>query len=254
MDIPENIIDIHTHLWSDESGLEPLAGNEQQLLQMADRFKLEKFVVMPLFGGVKPNIQQVRAGNEAAAKLAEKDKRIIPFGRVEAHLGNQALDETKRSVEQLGLRGIKIWISLADDSKLFPVVEYMIGNNLPVLIHALHKATGQLENESDPSHVYSLAKRYPQATIIMAHMGGDFIYGCDTIRNTTNVLTDPSGSYCEAGMLEYAVRTLGADRILFGSDAPGASFVNNFAKVSAANISSDDKYKILHANAARLLS
>lgn len=253
MDIPQGIIDIHTHLWGEGSGLKARDGNQQQLLNMADRFQVDRYVVMPLFGGTRPTFAQVQAGNDAVAELAVRDKRAVPFGRCEAHLEGDALQEVRRCVQELGLRGIKIWISLADDPRLFPIVEYMINRNLPLLIHALHKAEGQIENESDPVHVAALARRYPEATIIMAHMGGDFIYGCQAIRETPNVLTDPSGSYCENGMLEYAVKTLGADRILFGSDAPGASFINNVAKVTAADISADDKHKILHANARRLL-
>ena len=54
------------------------------------------------------------------------------------------------------------------------------------------------------------------------------------IADHPNIYTDPSGTYCETGMLEHAVKMLGPDRILFGSDAPGADFVNNLAKVMCA--------------------
>jgi predicted TIM-barrel fold metal-dependent hydrolase len=84
-------------------------------------------------------------------------------------------------------------------------------------------------------------------------MGGDFVPGCRAIRDCPNVFTEPSGSYCERGMVEYAVKMLGADRILFGSDAPGADFLNNLAKVLACEISEPTKKKILFDNAARIL-
>jgi predicted TIM-barrel fold metal-dependent hydrolase len=253
MNIPQEIIDIHTHLWSDASGYSTLPENEEQLLRMADRFNLEKILVMPLYGGIRPTIDQIRVGNNLAAEYALKDRRIVPFGRVEAHLENDALTEAKRCVDQLGMRGIKIWISKADDPKLFQIVEYMINVGLPIMIHAMHKSTGQYKDESDPMDVCRLAKHYPDATLIMAHMGGDFIYGCRAIADAPNILTDMSGSYCENGMVEWAVKTLGAKRVLFGTDAPGASFINNVAKVAAADISEEDKRMIFYHNARRLL-
>ena len=126
-----------------------------------------------------------------------------------------------------------------DDPKMYPIAEKMIEYGKPIMIHAMAKAFGQLPLESDPCQVANLARRYPELKIIMAHMGGDFIYGCSAIEDCPNVLTDISGTYCETGMVEHGVRTLGADRVLFGSDAPGASFINNLAKVMTAEISPD---------------
>jgi uncharacterized protein len=116
----------------------------------------------------------------------------------------------------------------------------------------MHKSVGQLPLESDPTHIANLARAYPQAKIIMPHIGGNFYYSCDVIADYPNVWTDPSGTYCESGMVEHAVRMLGAERIVFGSDAPGADFVNNLAKVLAADITREQQRMILADNARRL--
>jgi hypothetical protein len=128
----------------------------------------------------------------------------------------------------------------------------MIERDKPTLIHAMHKSVGQLPLESDPKNIANLAKRYPQAKLIMPHIGGNFYYSCEAIADCPNVWTDPSGTYCETGMLEHAVKTLGAQRILFGSDAPGADFMNNVAKVQAAEINDADKQAIFADNARKL--
>jgi len=187
------------------------------------------------------------------AAFARDEPRVRPFARIDPRHGQKARDELARCMEELGFPGVKVWIFPADDPAMDPIVERLIDLGRPLLMHALDKAVGQFPFESRPAQVAALARRYPEATIIMAHIGGDFIAGCDAIADVPNVRTDPSGTYCETGMLERAVETLGADRILFGTDAPGASFVNNLAKVLAAEIPDADKDKILRTNARGLL-
>jgi predicted TIM-barrel fold metal-dependent hydrolase len=50
-----------------------------------------------------------------------------------------------------------------------------------------------------------------------------------------------------------AVRELGAERIIYGSDVGGRSFASQLAKVHGANISASAKRLILGENLKRLL-
>ena len=68
-----------------------------------------------------------------------------------------------------------------------------------------------------------------------------------------NLYLDMSGFDPERGIVEKAVEVLGAERVLFGSDAPGRSYAAQLAKVQYADISEDDKALVLGGNAARLL-
>ena len=54
-------------------------------------------------------------------------------------------------------------------------------------------------------------------------------------------------------MMEMAVRELGADRIIYGSDAGGRSFASQLAKVQGADIDNAAKKMILGRNYQRLL-
>jgi predicted TIM-barrel fold metal-dependent hydrolase len=50
-----------------------------------------------------------------------------------------------------------------------------------------------------------------------------------------------------------AVRELGPERVLYGSDAPGRSFASQLAKVHGAEIPDESKRLILATNLKRLL-
>ena len=50
------------------------------------------------------------------------------------------------------------------------------------------------------------------------------------------------------------MRELGAERVLYGSDAPGRSFASQLAKVDGADIPDDAKRLILGENLKRLLT
>ncbi|HTL27581.1 MAG TPA: amidohydrolase family protein [Tepidisphaeraceae bacterium] len=244
------IIDMHTHIWGDASGMKP-AANSDELYDMADRFNCEAVVLLPLFGGHCPAPYQIERGNEAAAQYCKRDARFKPMVTVFPRHGQFAIDQLNRCMDA-GFCGLKIWVSIGDEPCVFPLIERMIEYGKPTLIHAMHKSVGQLPLESDPTHIARLAKRYPEAKIILPHVGGNFYYTCDVIADCPKIYTDPSGSYCETGMVEHTVKMLGVDRVLFGSDAPGADMVNNLAKVLAADLSDADKRKILLENSRAL--
>ena len=56
-----------------------------------------------------------------------------------------------------------------------------------------------------------------------------------------------------AGFTEMAVRELGPERIVYGSDVGGRSFGSQVGKVLGANISDEAKKMILGGNLRRLL-
>ena len=73
------------------------------------------------------------------------------------------------------------------------------------------------------------------------------------VRELPNVTIDLAGFDPTAGVVEMAVRELGARRILYGSDVPGRSFASQLAKVLGADISDTDRRLILGENLRRLL-
>jgi predicted TIM-barrel fold metal-dependent hydrolase len=55
-------------------------------------------------------------------------------------------------------------------------------------------------------------------------------------------------------MVEHAVRELGSERVLYGSDAYGRAFAGQIAKVIAAEIGVADKRRILWDNSEALFT
>lgn len=74
------------------------------------------------------------------------------------------------------------------------------------------------------------------------------------IADLPNVNVDTSGSQPDRGFVEFAVRHLGPERVIYGSDAPIRDFPSQLAKVQGATLDQAAKAKILSENAARLLN
>jgi len=248
-EVGTRIVDIHTHIWGDRTDRDA-----ETLRRMMDRFDLAWIGVSALVGGQQPGPQDVRCGNDAVAAFQRLEpERIQGFCYLNPRHGVSALDELRRCVERHGFGFIKLWVSAhADEACVLPIIERSIDYGMTVLQHAFCKATGLLEHESNPVNVANLARRYPEARILMAHMGADFTFGCNAIRDCPNVWSDMCGTYCETGMIDYALRTLGAERVLFGTDAPGASFLNNLHKVLDTPLTAEQKCMIFHDNAEGL--
>ena len=80
----------------------------------------------------------------------------------------------------------------------------------------------------------ALAERHPTAKLICGHTGGDWEQGIRAVRAQPNISVDLGGGDPVAGITEMAVRELGPERVLYGSDAPGRSFASQLAKVHGA--------------------
>ncbi|MCR4415751.1 MAG: amidohydrolase family protein, partial [Thermoguttaceae bacterium] len=123
-----------------------------------------------------------------------------------------------------------------------------------VLQHAYDRVMGNLPGESSCADVAALASRHPDASFICAHTGNDWERGIRMIRATTNVYAEVCGSDPTAGFVEMAVRELGPDRVIYGSDAGGRSFASQLAKVLSAELPDAARRLILGENLRRLLA
>ena len=88
-------------------------------------------------------------------------------------------------------------------------------------------------------HFADVGRRYPEATIIMAHIGGggDYEWSLQALADCPYVMADTSGSVIDDGMVEYAVRLWAPERVIFACDETEEGGVG---KVLAADLSDDD--------------
>jgi predicted TIM-barrel fold metal-dependent hydrolase len=89
--------------------------------------------------------------------------------------------------------------------------------------------------------------------MICGHTGGDWELGIRAVRASKNISAEIAGGYPTRGMVEMAVRELGAERVIYGSDVTGRSFASQLGKVHGARISEKQKTLIFSENLRRLM-
>jgi predicted TIM-barrel fold metal-dependent hydrolase len=165
-----------------------------------------------------------------------------------------SLAELDRCVQDGPMVGVKLWVARhCSAPELDPIVKRAAELKAPVLQHTYIKATGNLPGESTPMELAELARRHPDVHFIAAHTGADWEVGIRAVRDCKNVSAELCGSDPTAGFTEMAVRELGPERVLYGSDAGGRSFASQMGKVLGADIPESAKRLILGENCKRLL-
>jgi predicted TIM-barrel fold metal-dependent hydrolase len=107
--------------------------------------------------------------------------------------------------------------------------------------------------ESTPMEIAAVARRHPTVTVICGHTGGNWELGIRAIRDVKNVCADLCGSDPTAGYTEMAVRELGAERVMYGSDVGGRSFASQLGKVMGADLTDSARRLVLGGNLRRVL-
>ena len=241
------VIDVHTHLWQAHG----YTADEDALLRAIDRYGISRIHVSAL-GGYRPTPEDVTEMNDATARFHRAHPESVSGYVYISPEHSNALEVLRRGIEEQGMEGVKFWVStFCDDPCTYPLVERIIEYGVPLLIHAFHKANGQVPNETVGENVARLARRYPEAKIIMAHLGGNCYNGVPAIRDLPNVWCDWCGSIFRGDELAYALEYLGPDRLLYGTDMPG-SYLVNIGQLLELDLPAEDRDKILYGNAEKL--
>jgi predicted TIM-barrel fold metal-dependent hydrolase len=227
-----------------------------RLLEYADRVGVDKVIVFMGFSRLHdPPPDQIRRDNdELLEALRHGGGRVFGFVYLNPKHTEASLDEMDRCVRDGPMVGVKLWVAVrCREACLDPIAARAAELNAPVLQHTWTKVTGNLPGESTPDDLAQLAARHPNASFVAAHTGGDWEQGIRAIRRAKNVWAGLSGGDPTAGMVEMAVRELGAERAIYGSDFGGRSFASQLAKVHGAEVSDRAKRLILGGNVRRLL-
>ena len=141
----------------------------------------------------------------------------------------------------------------ASDEDVDPIAEVAAELDIPILFHAWYKTVEAFEDESNGADVAVLGRRHPDTHIIMAHVTGVGRRGVQDVEDLPNVYVDTSGGWYDSEMVEYAVRHMGEDRVLYGSDYPGRDYAPQVGRVEGASLPQEVKERILWRNAAAVL-
>ena len=166
-----------------------------------------------------------------------------------------AAERTASLLDEPGsrFRGVKLHPLLdgyhPDDPMVHPIIELLIERGLPALIHCGHPIF------TLPWSIEELIRRYPEARIILGHMGhGNIVYinaAIDVASRNPNVYLETSGMPMHSKIRE-AVERAGPDRVLYGSDIPFHHPTVELAKVRVSGLSSDQEIGVLGENGRRL--
>lgn len=248
------IWDLHCH-FSGVSG-DTVEQRAAQLLEYGDRMHVQRLIFfMGWPWSQTPEPAEFRKQNDQVLRVLERwPDRVMGFAYLNASFPDESLAEIERCIQDGPMVGVKLWVGKRCSTEdIDPLIRRCGELNALVFQHTYLKITGNLPGESTPQDLADLATRHPHVPLICGHTGADWTLGIRTIRQFPNVSVGISGSDPTAGFVEMAVRELGAERVLYGSDIGGRSFASQLAKVYGAEITDAERTLILGGNLRRML-
>lgn len=231
------ILDFEVYLHGDDP---------KPLIRLLDQGKVDKAVTFPQIGFMSPD-------NELHARRLQKyGDRLIGGAWINPRKGKEGIEELEVAVKNWGFKALKLMPKVhgfnADSELVYPMVKKAAELDIEVTIH-----TG-IESGCDPLQVGVLAEQFPKVPIIMDHMGyrpriEAAIY---VARRTDNVYLGTTRVF-EPIWIKRAVERAGADKVIFGSNAPGGIPELHIDVIKRANLSESEQELVLGKNLAKIL-
>lgn len=211
----------------------PFGGAE--LLKMMDEGGVD--VVLTMASGYDGS------DNETLRREMEGRPRIIGCCYVDPRRGREAVEAFRRTVMEWGFRGLKL--SLVPCETVEDLMRAAADMETPVTIHT---------NGNCP-RIADLAGRFPEVPIIMEHMGyrHHMDLAMEAVRKRPNLyLGTTVVAAAEPIAVKQAVQAVGAERVLFGSNAPWAIPYYGVEGVRRLGLSEADERLVLGENFRRI--
>ncbi len=226
-----------------------------------------------------------------ANTVKEYPERFLGLAAVPLQEPNKAVVELDRAINKLGLKGVEILANVnnreLDDPELLPFYKEVEALDVPAFIHPplIARSEGMKKyhlgnlvgHPSDTTLAAAylifggILEKFPNLKFCLAHGGGFLPYirgrwehGYEVRTDCKEIIKRPPSDYipllyCDTithsiDALEYLVASMGADRVMLGTDYPAdmADSQPVLKVENLTNISGEDKQKILGGNAARL--
>ena len=209
------IIDAHAHLGIDLVFEE--VRTEAEIMAAMDANKVDATILQGMYGHIY--LDEIKENHDRIARLAEQNPRRI-FGMVtmipylhDADFYNEA----KRCVKELGFVGMKLHPMAfgcspgnARAGMMWKICEEL---GIPIMVH-----TGAGAPLSMPSQVIRRCKQFPKVPCVLAH-SGMLIHADEAFlaaHECPNVYLETS--WTAPHHIVHAIKTFGAERILFAAD------------------------------------
>jgi len=227
-----------------------------EVIRLGDRMGIERFCIyLGYEREYDPDPRQMRAHNDSVLRALDHYRhRAFGFVYLNPNYLDESLKEFDRCVRDGPMVGVKLWVAKRCSApELDPIIERAGAMKAVIFQHTWFKTNGNLPGESTPMDLAELAARHSTVPVICGHTGGNWEIGIRAVRSRPNVWIGLAGSDPTNGFVEMAVRELGAERIIWGSDAGGRSLASQLAKVTGSTVPEEAKQLILGGNLKKMM-
>lgn len=267
------VIDFHTHIFPDKVAAKAIPklasvirltpsmdGTFSGLKSSMENSGVDVSVVLPVitdphqFDSILRFASQINEANDQSSNV-----KVISFAGV--HPASDSYKEQLQLIAREGFRGIKLHPNY--QGMVFDDIHYMriIGKaselNLSVLTHTGADPYTPDETYCSPDMILHVLKEVEPPKLILAHMGNNCGYDeAEEKLCGQNVYLDTGYSLMnmDASQFVRMVHKHGADKVLFGTDAPWTSQKESLERLdSLTGLSEQEKQQILWENASLLL-
>ena len=233
-------------------------------IDFADRLGIEKLILaVPVAKKMGETPEEFKAYNDLVIKAVKRyPSRLAGQLTLNPVYLKESLEEIKRCIGE-GMVGMKLYNQFKiNDPVVYPVIEQFIHYKMIIHVHGEsqlgvggYRMKYDINNTptiSVPEDFVEIAKRYPEAMFQYAHIGGggDWEYACKAFRDHPNIYVDTGGSNNDENMVDFAVETLGENRVFFGCDS---SFYQGVGKILSSRLTEMQKRKIFFENYNNIL-
>jgi len=227
-------------------------GTVSGLLGRMDDWGIDISVNLP----VVTKQSQLRRTNEWAASI--QSDRLVCFGSIYPHTGDYKRDID--FVASLGLKGLKFHAEYQDfdldSEQMLRIYGYALEKGLVLIHHAGSDPAYRPPFRSSPQKFARVSEAMRGGVIIAAHLGGHnqweeverFLAGGDVYLDTSMGF-----EFFPHDLFLRIVEKHGADKILFGSDAPWSNAQTEIGHLMSMPLPTADITAILGGNAKRIL-
>jgi predicted TIM-barrel fold metal-dependent hydrolase len=245
------VIDVHAHISEAPPGAIWPQGPDE-LLEEMDRCGVKQAVFSHLGAIEASEPEDLLNGIEASVQVVRKhSSRFRSYLVFHPHLFEVSRAQMSRLLEPASpFIGFKLHGAFhqypANGPRYKAVFEFAHSHRLPVLFHVA--GTGRDWSES----VGAIADEYKQISLILAHMGPGEDALPELMKGRANLFTDTCLSTGRHRLIERLAAKIGAEKLLFATDATFDSVASHFAKIAFTDLPDSEKKLILGGNARRL--
>lgn len=257
------LIDVHAHFHTPQTNRADWMQYNASRLDAGDRIGVRCHVasVLGSWGYTSPTYfaspaDQSWANNWMLDYANAHGGKVRAYVAVNPNFTSHALREVETAVAR-GAIGIKLAAGRrADDVLIDELAAAAAQYHLPILQHVWQHRRRDWANQdaSDGLDVAGIAARHPRTTFLLAHIGGggDWAHTFPAVRDLPNIVMDLSGSGIDRGMIDEALRWVGASRLLWAADLTLCTGLTKLRALDHTRASADDIADMRWRNAVRI--